>query len=191
MKMKNDLLFSVILGCAAAAGLAAPACAQSDPGTTPAKQRKTAAKTHKVWTEDDLATVRKPADIYADKETSQAQAAAALTQQADPAKQTSASKTDKPPKIAPLAHANSVDDADKKIAWEERDIQGQEEFIDRIQQELGQAPPDRKEHLQKVIEEHKQILADTRKELEGLKSQRKQLEKPGAPNVTASAQPPQ
>src|SRR5438445_550672 len=142
MKMKNDLLFSVILGCAAAAGLAAPACAQSDPGTTPAKQ-------------------------------------------------TSASKTDKPPKIAPLAHANSVDDADKKIAWEERDIQGQEEFIDRIQQELGQAPPDRKEHLQKVIEEHKQILADTRKELEGLKSQRKQLEKPGAPNVTASAQPPQ
>src|SRR6266404_5668952 len=171
MKMKNDLLFSVILGCAAAAGLAAPACAQSDPGTTPAKQRKTAAKTHKVWTEDDLATVRKPADIYADKETSQAQAAAASTQQADPAKQTSASKTDKPPKIAPLAHANSVDDADKKIAWEERDIQGQEEFIDRIQQEPGQAPRARKEHLQMVIEEQKQMLSDMFKYSERLKWQ--------------------
>src|SRR6266404_6835345 len=99
MKMKNDLLFSVILGCAAAAGLAAPACAQSDPGTTPAKQRKTAAKTHKVWTEDDLATVRKPADIYADKETSQA---APAPQQADAVKQASSSKPDKPPKTAPL-----------------------------------------------------------------------------------------
>jgi hypothetical protein len=189
MKTKNGFLFSVIFACAVAVGLAAPARAQSDSGTTPAKQRKAAAKTHKVWTEDDLATVRKPADNYADKEAAQAQAATASAQPADAAKQTSASKPDKP-KIAPLAHANSVEDADKKIAWEERDIQGQEEFIDRLQQELGQASPDRKEHLQQVIEEHKQILADTRKELEGLKAQRKQLEKPGA-NVTASAQPPQ
>jgi hypothetical protein len=187
MKTKNDFLFSVILACAAAVGLATPARAQSDAGTTPAKHRKAAAKTHKVWTEDDLGTVRKPADIYADKETEQAQAA---TQQAAVVKETSAAPA-KPSKTPPLAHANSVDDADKKIAWEERDIQAQEEFIDRLQQELGQASPDRKEHLQQVFEEHKQILADTRKELEGLKAQRKQLEKPGAPNVTASAQPPQ
>jgi hypothetical protein len=189
MKTKNDFLFIVILAWAVAVGLAAPARAQSDAGTTPAKQRKATAKTHKVWTEDDLGTVRRPADAYADKEAAQAQAAAP-TQAADAAKQASASKPDKP-KIAPLAHANSVDDADKKIVWEERDIQGQEEFIARLQEELGQASPDRKEHLQQVIEEHKQILADTRKELEGLKAQRKQLEKPGAPNVTASAQPPQ
>jgi len=191
MKTKNDFLFSVILACAVAVGLGAPARAQSDAGTTPAKQRKAPAKTHKVWTEDDLGTVRRPADAYADKEAAQTQAATASAQPADTVKQASSSKPDKPPKTAPLAHANSVDDADKKIAWEERDIQGQEEFIDRIQQELDQAAPDRKEHLQKVIEEHKQILADTRKELEGLKAQRKQLEKPGAPNVTASAQPPQ
>lgn len=198
MKTKNDFLFSVILACAAAVGLAAPARAQSDSqkSATPAKHRKqakpeqSAPKAHKVWTEDDLGTVRKPADIYADKEAAQTQAGAPA-QDADATKQASGSKPDKPPKVAPLAHANSVDDADKKIAWEERDIQGQEEFIDRLQQELGQASPDRKEHLQQVIEQHKQSLADTRKELEGLKAQRKQLDKPGAPNVTASAQPPQ
>jgi hypothetical protein len=189
MKTKNNFLFSVILASAFAFGLAAPARAQSDAGTTPTKQRKAPAKAHKVWTEDDLATVRKPADAYADKEAAQSQAAAP-TQGADATRQASASKPDKP-KIAPLAHANSVDDADKKIAWEERDIQGQEEFIARMQEELGQASPDRKEHLQQVIEQHKQMLEDTRKELEGLKAQRKQLEKPGAPNVTASAQPPQ
>src|SRR5712692_9578555 len=131
MKTKHDFLFSVILACAAAVGLGAPARAQSDSGTTPAKQRKPAAKTHKVWTEDDLATVRKLAD----------------------------------------------NDADKKIAWEERDIQGQEETIARLQEELGQASPDRKEHLQQLIEQHKQILQDVRKELAGLQAQRKQLEK--------------
>src|SRR5260370_32434108 len=190
MKTKNDFLFSVILACAAAVGLGAPARAQSESGTTPAKQRKPAAKKHKVWTEDDLATVRKPADNYADRETAQTQAEA-QPQGADATKQASASKPDKPPKIAPLAHANSVDDADKKIAWEERDIQGQEETIARLQEELGQASPDRKEHLQQLIEQHKQILEDVRKELAGLQAQRKQLEKPGAPNATASAQPPQ
>ena len=187
MKTKNGLLFSAILACIAAAGLATPAHAQSDSqkSATPVKYRKTtkqqtpASKTHKVWTEDDLATVRTPADSYAERETAQAQAATAATQQQqiDAAKQTSGTPA-KPPKTPPLAHANSVDDADKKIAWEERDIQAQEEFIDRTQRELDQAPSDQREHLQKVIEENKQILAETRKELAGLQEQRKQLEKP-------------
>ena len=186
MKMKNGFLFSLILACAAAAGLATPAGAQSDSqkNVTPAKYRKVnkkqapAAKTHKVWTDDDLATVRTAADTYAERETAQAQAATAATQQqTDAAKQASATSA-KPPKTPPLAHANSVDDADKKIAWEERDIQAQEEFIDRTQRELDQAPTDQREHLQKVIEENQKILADTRKELAGLQAQRKQLEKP-------------
>jgi hypothetical protein len=189
MKSRDGLLLNVILAAATAVALAAPAHAQSNSqkSATPAKYRKTtkkqapAAPTHKVWTEDDLATVRTPADSYAEKATAQAQASSAAAQQADAAKQTSAEPA-KPSKVAPLAHANSVDDADKKIAWEERDIQGQEETIDRLQQELGQATPDRKEHLQQLIEQHKQILADTRKELAGLQAQRKQLEKPGASN---------
>ena len=185
MKTRKGLLFSVVLACATAVGLATPAGAQSDSqkNVTPAKYRKVnkkqapAAKTHKVWTDDDLATVRTPADSYAEKETAQAQAATAATQQAEAAKQTSATSA-KPSKTPPLAHANSVDDADKKIAWEERDIQAQEEFIDRTQRELDQAPSDQREHLQKVIEENQKILADTRKELAGLQAQRKQLEKP-------------
>ena len=189
MKTKNGLLFSAILACIAAAGLATPTHAQSDSqkSATPVKYRKTtkqqtpAPKTHKVWTEDDLATVRTPADSYAEKETAQAQAATAATQQQqiDAAKQTSGTPA-KPPKTPPLAHANSVDDADKKIAWEERDIQAQEEFIDRTQRELDQAPSDQRERLQKVIDENKQILAETRKELAGLQEQKKQFEKPAS-----------
>ena len=187
MKSRNGLLLKVILAAATAVVLAAPAHAQSDSqkSATPAKYRKTtkkqapAPKTHKVWTEDDLATVRTPADSYAEKEAAQAQAAAATAQQTDAAKQTSAEPA-KPSKVAPLAHANSVDEADKKIAWEQRDIQGQQETIDRLQQELGQAPPERKEHLQQLIEQHKQILAETRKELAGLQGQKKQLEKPAS-----------
>ncbi len=82
MKTKNGLLFSAILACIAAAGLATPTHAQSDSqkSATPVKYRKTtkqqtpASKTHKVWTEDDLATVRTPADSYAEKETAVATA---------------------------------------------------------------------------------------------------------------------
>src|SRR5437899_6188155 len=124
MKSRNGLLLKVILAAATAVVLAASAHAQSDSqkSATPVKYRKTtkkqapASKTHKVWTEDDLATVRTPADSYAERETAQAQAATAATQQTEAAKQTSGTSA-KPSKTPPLAHANSVDDADKKIAW--------------------------------------------------------------------------
>jgi len=198
MTMKTSVLMSAIVALAVALGASSVVMAQdsSQKSALPAKHRKPtkprepAPKAHKVWTEDDLTTVRKPADIYADKEATRAEAAAGAQKQTDDATQTAAAKPTKALPVAPLAHANSVDDADKKIAWEQRDIEGQEEFIDRLQQELSEAPPDRREHLQKLIEEHNRILADTRKELAGLQAQKKELEKPAASNVTAAVQPP-
>ncbi len=196
MTMKTGMLMGVIVAGAVALGASSATFAQdnSQKSATPAKHRKPAnpqapaAKTHRVWTEDDLATVRTPADRYAEKEEAQAQAQA-TTQHAQVTEQSTATAA-KPQKTAPLAHANSADDADKKIVWEQKDIVGQEETIARLQQELGQATPDRKEHLQQLIEQHKQSLADTRKELAGLQEQKKELEKPAASRVTAAAQPP-
>jgi hypothetical protein len=51
-----------------------------------------------------------------------------------------------------------------------------------MQGELEQAPPEQKEHIQKLIEQHKQILADTKKELQGLQEQKKDFQKNPAGN---------
>ncbi len=195
MTMKTSMLMSAIVAGVVALGASSSTFAQDNSQKSatakhrkPANPQAPAAKTHRVWTEDDLARVRTPADAYAEKEEAQAQAQA-TTRQAQVSEQSSATAA-KPQKTPPLAHANSADDADKKIAWEQRDIEGQEEFIDGLQQELRDAAPDRKEHLQQLIEQHKQILADTRKELAGLQAQKKEFEKPAASRVAADAQPP-
>jgi hypothetical protein len=77
------------------------------------------------------------------------------------------------------------------IAWEQRDIDSQQEYVDRLQTELEQAPPERREHLQSVIAERQQVLADTRREQQGLIAQKKTLEKKpaGGDNVAAATQP--
>ena len=195
MTMKTSMLMSAIVAGVVALGASSSTFAQDNSQKSatakhrkPANPQAPAAKTHKVWTEDDLARVRTPADRYVEKEAAQVQAAT-TAQQAEATEQSSATAA-KPQKTAPLAHANSADDADKKIAWEQRDIEGQEEFIDGLRQELRDAAPDRIEHLQKLIEDHKQILADTRKELAGLQAQKKEFEKPAASRVAAATQPP-
>jgi hypothetical protein len=77
------------------------------------------------------------------------------------------------------------------IAWEQRDIDAQQEYVDRLQTELEQAPPEQREHLQGVIAERQKIIADTRGEQQQLMAQKKALEKKSAPNdnVAAATQP--
>jgi hypothetical protein len=78
------------------------------------------------------------------------------------------------------------------IAWEQRDIDSQQEFVDRLQTQLEQAPPDQKEHLQKSLAEHQQSLADTRQEQAALIAQKKLLQKKAAGETSAaSSQSPQ
>ncbi len=190
--MKNSFLSSAILASAAVLGLSSAAFAQSDSqkNTAPAKQNKPAPKRHKVWTDDEVGSLRSPADAYAEaKEKQTAQAAA--TQHPDAANQTStstqASKAGPPPVFT---NPKSIEDADKMIAWENRDIAAQEEFLEKVKQELDEAPADQKERLTKLLRERTQILADTRKELQNLQTKKQELEKPAAPSVTAAVQPP-
>jgi hypothetical protein len=189
MKIKNNFLFSAILASAAALGLSAPAFAQSDSQkkTPPAKQAKPAPKPHKVWTDDEVGSLRSPADAYAEAKEKQAAAA-------DPpatANQTSTSKQAQhggPPPT--LTNPKSLEDANKMIAWENRDIGAQEEFLEKLKQQIDEAPADQKERLAKLLQERTQILASTRKELQNLQMKKQELEKPAAPSVTAAVQPP-
>ena len=120
MRMNNNFLLSAILASAAALGLSAPAFAQSDSQkkTTPAKQTKPAPKPHKVWTDEEVGSLRSPADAYAEASERQ-NAQAADAQQPGTANQTSTSKQAQkgvPPPT--LTNPKSLEDADKMIAWE-------------------------------------------------------------------------
>src|SRR6266849_4808899 len=192
MRMDNSLFLSAILASAAALGFSAPAFAQSDSHkkTPPAKQTKPAPKPHKVWTDDEVGSLRSPADAYAEaSERQNTQAGGA--QEPGTANQTSTSKQAQkgvPPPI--LTNPKSFEDADKMIAWENRDIAAQEEFLDRLKQQIAEAPADQKERLAKLLAQRTQVLANTRNELKNLQTKKRELAKPSAPSVTASAGPP-
>lgn len=188
MKLKNSFVFSAILASAAALGLTAAAYAQSDPQkkTPPAKQAKPASKprSHKVWTDDEVGSLRSPANAYMDAKYSQADGAA-------DSKEAAAVKP-RPHAAAPaLSNPKTVDDADKMIAWEKRDVDAQTEYVERLKKQIDEAPPEDKERLKKVLQERIQILADTRGEMETLVQQKKDLQKkPATDSNNAAAQPP-
>ncbi len=186
MKMKNSFLSSAILASAAVLGLSAPAFAQSNSQKKkpPAKQAKAAPKPHKVWTDDEIGSLRSPANAYMDAKYSQADGAADSKEAAAP--------KPKPHAASPaLSNPKSVDDADKMIAWEKRDVDAQTEYVERLKKQIEEAPQEDKERLKKILQERIQILADTRGEMETLVQQKKELQKKAAANSNnAAAQPP-
>ncbi len=186
MRIKNSFFYSLILASAAALGLSAPAFAQSDSQkkTPPAAQKKPAPKPRKVWTNDDVSSVRSPADGYVDAKYSQASGT-------DDSKQPTAGKSAKHAAAPALSNPKTADDADKMIAWEKRDVDAQTEYVERLKKQIEEAPQEDKERLNKVLQERIQILADTRGEMGTLVEQKKELQKkPAANNNSAAAQPP-
>jgi hypothetical protein len=194
--MRNSALSRALVAATMVLGLSVGMHAQGDsqkPAQPDQAQRhKPATKTRKVWTDDNLSSVRTPADKYA--EAQQPRLSDVSDKQAVPAQRLVAANSGKPAaKPAPLSVAKSAEDADAKIAWEQRDIQGQYETIDRLQEQLRTAPPEQQEHLQQLIEQHKQSILDTQREMQGLQEQRANFEKkPGTANQnsSAAAQPP-
>ena len=189
MKMKNTFVCSAILASAAVLGLSSAAFAQSDPpqNAARAKQHKQAPKKEKVWTNDDLGSVPAPA---ATKQDQTAQSGA--SEQPAAANQAVDSTQSKVARPFAFTNPKSVEDADKSIAWENRDIQAQQDFLAKIKREIDQAPADQKDRLTKLLEFRTQVLADTQTELKNLQEKKKDLEKPPADNAAASSeQPPQ
>jgi hypothetical protein len=195
-RMRNTSVLKAVVASTIVLGFSGAAHAQSEPQkiekTTPAQSQKPASKPHKVWTEDNLSAVRTPSDTYVEVKERQAATTAAATASAQTASEKQpAANSQKPSKTPPLSHAKSAEDADFKIGWEKRDIQGQEEYLATMQERLDQAPPEQKEHIHQLIEQHKQILADTQNELKGLEDQKKDFQKnPAGQAAAAQPQPP-
>ncbi len=186
--MSKTPLFRALVACVAALGLSLGAYAQGEPQkpAQPAQKKKPATKARKVWTDEDVGSLRTPADDYVEMKQAQDEAAAAkvaaASQQAAPAKP--ATKTKAQPPL--LSNPKNLEDADKMIAWEQRDIDAQTEDLARLRKQLEEAPASDKELVQKLVEQHIRILDETRKEQEGLKTRRKALEKKPAPGSTAN-----
>lgn len=190
--MRNSALARIAAAATITIAFSVAAQAQSEPKATdktPAKKQKPAPKpTHKVWTEDNISTVRTQADAVIDAQDRQTVNNAAAAQAEEASEKQPAADPSKPPaKKAPLSQAKSVEDADAKIAWEKRDIQGQEEYIAGLEQRLSSATPEERAHLQQTIEQHKQYIVESRKEMQGLEEQKKEFQNPKKPAAPAPA----
>lgn len=183
-------LLAVALFCCASLTSAQEAANAPKP-STPQKQ---SAKPHKVWTDDDLGAIRSRGDItVAAAQTSVTPTAADASQPPAPtAAEKAPAAPARPTGKAALSNPKTPQEADGMIAWEQRDIDSQQEFVDRLQTQLEQAPPDQREHLQKILAQHQQSLADTRQEQAALIAQKKLLQKKSAGETSAaSSQSPQ
>jgi hypothetical protein len=196
--MMKNCSFVCALVAGAVLGCATLACGQDKPEQadqkTAARQQKAAAKPHKVWTDDDLGSMHgssgvSVATVHPESSMPSPQGGADAVAPSEAKKPESKSALKTGPDA--LAHPKTVDDADKMIAWEQRDIDSQQEFIDRVQEQLDHASADEKERLQKVFAERQQILADTRREQQQLITDKKLLQKKAGGQSSASSQSPQ
>jgi hypothetical protein len=157
-----------------------PAQAQSDS----ASKKPTKSRPKKTWTDDDINSLRSPVDSYRDQKQLD------VHDTANPANSTQASANEPAPNKPPrLSDPKSVESADQMIAWEDRDIAAQEEFVAKLRSRLDTAASEERAHLEDLIVEREKIIADTRKERNGLVAQKKVLEKKEAAAKSAAANP--
>ena len=187
MKTKNTIIISAILATAASLAPSSTAFAQSasQKSKTPSKQHKQAPKREKVWTNDDFGSVpaAAPAKENQPEPSGASEQPAAAASTVDPNQR----KGGGPPT---LTNPKSLEDADRMIAWEHRDIDAQQDFLEKVKREIDEAPADQKDRLTKLLEDRTKILASTRNELKNLENKKKEMEKPPAENAAASAEPP-
>lgn len=173
------------LGCAAVlyAATGVPVFAQdSQNATSPQGTSKdsSAPKKHKVWTDDEVSTLRTPEDNYVE----QKQAAEAATAAASAAAAQQAKSQPKQEKHvggpSALSNPKSADDADRMIAWENRDFDAQQELIDKLRTQLQQASQEDRDLLEKNLSKQIGTLEQIKKERDALAAQKKELEKKAA-----------
>lgn len=177
---KRSSIGAVILSAVALWG---PVAFAQDTAQSAPQQKAQPAKKARVWTNDNIGSVLSPSDVYQEqesekqKEAREAKEAAAKTAQA----QKPASTAPKTPSAPPaLSNPKTVQSADSMIAWEQRDIDAQEQFVQRLQQELETAPESQQAQIRARIQERTQALESTKKEMQGLEAQKGALEKKAA-----------
>ncbi len=137
----------------------------------PATSPQSEPKRRKVWTNEDVISLRTPADVYlADKAAQETAAAEAASKEAAEAKLVKvAGPTEKLPATVAETH--------KLIAAKQNQIVNDQEALDRYTAELPNEPPEHKDRMQSEIERITSDLPKERLELQVLKDHLDSLNK--------------
>lgn len=170
---KLNLPTSLIAGTLLLLSAAGPVLAQdasstnsANPALASTAEKKPPAKSHKVWTEDNVTTLRTPADNF--------EAQKHVTAPAPPSGSGSSTNGKK---HNALSDPQSVEEADKMMAWEQRDLQAQTEYLDRVNQQIQQADGDERTRLEQEVAYYTKVLARTKAELKNLQDKKSEFEK--------------
>jgi hypothetical protein len=169
--LKNSLVLGVVAATTASlmtAGVVrsqAPTARQPAP-TAPART-KSAPKPRKVWTDDDVATLRAPIDEHVAQKAAQAQDDPATKQHGEASAVGESSRQTKPP--------NSLEEVERAISNSLEDIRDQKDTLARLSKELGQSPDEQRAGRSKEIERRTAVLQESQKELKVLQTERDEL----------------
>jgi len=141
-----------------------------------------ASKKHRVWTNDDVISLRSPADTYlVEKESQEAAAAEVAAKKAALAKQINEAGLT-------LNLPSTSEETQRMIKAKQDQIRDLQDGMDRLNKDLPDAPPDRKPEMQKEIETFKGYLQKAQLELSILQDHLQDLAKT-QPSETPSAPP--
>jgi cell division protein FtsL len=155
---------------------------QAEPSVVEAARASRAReKTGKVWTNEELVSLRTPADIYLMEKAAQEEAAAKAAADKAAAQEADAAK----PGEATVSLPATILETQKLIKDKQEQISDEQSNLDRMTKELPDAPEDQKPAMQKEIE---RMTADLPKAQNDLKQLTDHLEKLN--NAQAQQAPP-
>jgi hypothetical protein len=159
---------------------------EQNPQQPPQSSDPSAPKPKKVWTNDEVITLRSPADTYlAEKEAQAAADAKEAAKKAELAKQI---------KEAALSMTlpTTPEETERLIRVKENRIRGFQDWLDRLKSDLPDAPAERKAAMQEQIEQSTSDLQRAQLELKVLKVHLETLPKtpPSEPPSSVPAPPP-
>ena len=118
-----------------------------------------------VWTNDDLASIRKASDVYLDQKSATDEAPGMAA----------AVKVTAKPGDSGVTLPKTLEEADQRIAATTKGIDNRELAIRMVEQRLDSAPQGQRADLQRQIDLLKPKLEDTKRELKALQPRRQEL----------------
>jgi hypothetical protein len=174
LSLKTLIAFAVLLMTVGLAHGQNPVPAPAAP-----EPQKPASTTRKVWTEDEIVSLRSPADNYiAEKEAREA--AEALAKGRTVAAEVC-------PSSVKLKGPKTLEEAERAILDSLGDIDDQKATLAKLNKELDESPEDQKAAKSKEIERRTVVLEESQKELKALQDKRDNLASKAAPVSSATA----
>lgn len=146
-------------------------------------------KTGKVWTNDDVVSLRTPADIYILEKEAQEEAAAKAAAEKAAAQEAGATGAAKPGETS-VALPATVEETQKLIKDKQEQISDEQSNLDRMSKELPDAPEDQKPAMQKEIDRMAADLPKAQNDLKQLTDHLEKLNNAQAQQAPPAATPP-